>query len=293
MGGILLALTAYGVWGFIPIYFKSLSSFTPLGILAGRVCSACVLLVILLTCIGKGRVVWQHFCNRFVLSTLLVSACLLAANWLLFIVGVAQNEIRQCSLGYFISPLVTVCLGAILFREPLGTHHWWSLLFAFLGILGEVIRVQGVPWIALGLALSFAGYAVARRITTADSLTGLTVEVILMCPVAVVFLLVGTSHHQSLSIRDWYLMAGSGLVTAIPLVTYVAAARRITFVTLGFLQYIAPSLQLAVAVWVYGEPFPRERMVSFALIGLSVAIFLFGVLFIPNPTPHPNPAKSA
>jgi chloramphenicol-sensitive protein RarD len=274
--GLLFGVAAYGLWGLMPLYFRAVRDVAPLELLAHRVVWSVVFMAGLLTLLGRWPAVRACLAHRRTRWLLAASTVLIAANWFVFIYGVSIGQVVQNSLGYFINPLLNIVLGVLLFRERLRPAQWLGLALATVGLAYLVAARGEVPWLALGLATTFAGYGVLRKVAPVDSLVGLTVETLYLVPVAVVFLAVwGWQGYLALgahSLTVDVLLFAAGVVTAVPLLCFGAAARRLPLSTLGFLQYLAPTIQFLLAVLYLGEPFHFEQKVSFGLIWSALAI---------------------
>lgn len=291
--GLLYGVGAYGFWGMMPLYFKAVGETVgPWEFLAHRIVWCFLLLCLVLTLFRR----WTDF-GRVVRSPRLVtalaaSAVLVAVNWLIYIHGVSTRQIVQTSLGYFINPLFSVVLGLVFFRERLRSGQWLAVGFAAAGIVYMVLAAGEAPWIALGLALSFGLYGLMRKMTPVDGLIGLTVETLLLAPLAVSCLLWWASNDALSWGRQgaWgdTLVALSGVVTAIPLLCFGQAARRLPLSTLGFLQYLAPTAQFLLAVILYGELFERHKQIGFGFVWLALAVFTVDSLLR-----RPAPAAAA
>ncbi len=275
--GLAYGLAAYGLWGLMPLYFKEVGAVRPEEILAHRIVW-CVLLLAAVLTMGRR---WPDFarCLRSgrVLGLLVVSSLLVGFNWLVYLHGVATGRIAQASLGYFVNPLFSMLLGMAFFRERLRPWQWVAAMLAAAGVLYHVGALGETPWIALALMSSFGFYGLVRKVAPVDGLVGVTVETLVLLPAALVFLAwYAASGKASFGLNGWWvdgLLLASGAVTALPLLCFGEAARRLPLTTLGFLQYLAPSMQLALAVAVYKERFEAEHAVSFGLIWLGLAVF--------------------
>jgi chloramphenicol-sensitive protein RarD len=275
--GVLYGLAAYGLWGVVPVYFKAIATVPPAEVLAQRIVWSVAFLVLILTAFGRWAEVRDGLRSRPVLLRLLATTVLIALNWFAYIYGVSTGQIVQASLGYFVTPLVNVLFGLVFFRERLRPWQWAAVTLAAVGVVYLVARAGGVPWIALTLALSFGLYGLLRKQVPLDGLVCLAVETFLLLPAALGYLgwlwaegrLALGSGERS---RDWLLLA-SGVVTTVPLVCFGQAARRLRLTTLGFLQYLSPSLQLGLAVLVFGEGFGPTQAVSFGLIWAALALY--------------------
>jgi chloramphenicol-sensitive protein RarD len=273
--GLLYGIAAYGWWGLMPLYFKAVETVPPWQLLAQRVVWSLVLLALLLTLWRR----WPDF--RLCLQgprtfrLLCLSALLVGGNWYVYIYGVTHNRIIETSLGYFINPLLSVLLGMVFFRERLRRWQWVAVVLATLGVGYHIWVLKMLPWIALVLAASFGTYGLIRKVTPVDGLLALAVETLVLVPIALAYLAWEQAEGHAIFGRGWWvdgLVVASGVVTTVPLLCFGQAARRLPLSTLGFLQYLAPSMQLSLAVWCYGESF-REHVVSFGLIWAGLLIF--------------------
>jgi chloramphenicol-sensitive protein RarD len=217
--------------------------------------------------------IWQVAQSRRNLLLLSVGAVLIALNWLIFIYAVGSRQTLQASLGYFINPLVSIALGMIFLRERLRGWQWCAVLIALSAVISLVLRGAGFPWLAVSLACSFAFYGLVRKTVNVNSLHGLLVESVLLLPVAVGTLALLPRHQTSLSEPMFGLLSLSGILTAIPLLLFGAALRRLPLSAIGFLQYIGPTLQLLVALFVFHEPLDAARLTSFVLCWLALAVY--------------------
>jgi chloramphenicol-sensitive protein RarD len=275
--GLLYAVAAYTMWGLVPLYFKSVEC-PPKEIVAHRVLWSAAFLAAVLTSFGRWRDVWAAFRSRKTVLMLFVSAYLVAGNWYVYVYATDSGQITQASLGYFILPLVNVSAGIAFFGDRLRPAQAVALLIAAAGVVYLAVGLGELPWISLTLAVSFAVYGIVRKIVPVDGLVGLSVETVLLAPTAIVLLLVWESAGQVVfGHRDRQLdalIALSGVVTTVPLICFAQAVRRVSLVTVGVVQYLSPSLQLLVAVLVYGEPFATRHQVSFGLIWTGLAIYV-------------------
>ena len=264
------------MWGLFPVYFKLVASVPAAEVLAHRIVWSVLIAALLITALGRWRAVLAVLADRRTLATLALSAAAISVNWLVFIWAVGHDRVLESSLGYFINPLVSVALGVVVLGERLRRVQWLAVGLAALGVAWQVASVGSLPWVALTLAASFGGYGLLRKVVRADSLTGLFVETALLAPVALAALLAlglagGGAFRGTGVALDWTL-AASGVVTAAPLLLFVAGARRIRLSTLGLLQYLVPTGHLLLAVFAYGEPFALSRLVTFGLIWTALAL---------------------
>jgi len=271
--GAAYALAAYTFWGFAPIYFVWVNFAAPLEILAHRVVWSVPLLACLITLARQWSAV--RLLTPRQLGLLGVSSVLLSVNWLTFIYAIHQARITETSLGYFINPLVSIVLGALFLGERLRPLQWLAAGAAAVGVASELIALGQLPWLGLTLAFSFGFYGLLRKQLQIPSSVGLGVETLMVVPLAIAYLAYGGSA-DILPAREssQVLMLGlGGLVTVTPLVWFAAAAVRMPLTLLSFFQYLAPSLSLLLAVFVYAEPIASVRWLSFALIWMGLAVF--------------------
>ena len=280
--GVLCGFFAYLVWGSFPAFFKLLPAASPLEIVCHRIVWSAVFLLLLVLCQHQLGVLLATLAQGRVLIALCCSTVLIATNWFVFMLAVQGGEILQSSLGYFINPLLSALLGYAFLGERLSSWQYLSFLSAFAGVLYMIIGYGQVPWISLLLATSFGLYGLLRKVAKIDALIGLTVETLLLAPVAVGYLvylsITGEALFLSGSTSYNLLLPLAGVITAVPLLLFIVAARRLKLTTLGFMQYITPSLHFVLAVLVFCEPFSRDQLISFVLIWIGLAIYSFDVM---------------
>jgi len=275
MSGVYYALTAYIFWGVVPVYFKWVDHVSPWEILAHRVIWALILLLVILAWtrqLSELRIPLRQ------LPKLLLTSILLATNWLVFIYAVVNNNIAETALGYFINPLASVFLGVIILREYLRPLQWIAVAIAAAGILSQLVMFGRVPWIALALAFSFGFYGLFRKNLGLHAIGGLAIETMLVVPFAVAFL-AWSGWQGQLAFGDHLptdlLLVLGGFVTSFPLLCFAAAVKRLSLTTMGMFQYVAPSISLALAIFVYAESFDPGRAITFICIWIALAIFTF------------------
>jgi chloramphenicol-sensitive protein RarD len=279
--GFIYGIAAYSFWGFLPVYFKQLPNVPPIDVVAHRVLWSVPLLVTLLAFTGSLKGLWQAARQPRLLGLLAATAVLIAINWLLYIYAITNGHILAGSLGYYLNPLANVLLGRFVLREHLSRLQWVAVGLAAIGIAALAAGALGQLWISLGLCLSFASYGLLRKIAPVDSPTGLTVETLLLLPIATVWLIIGVAAGRPALGADGHdtaLLLASGLVTATPLLLFTAAARKLPYSTLGMLQFLAPTLQFLLAVFVYGEPFTRAHASAFGAIWLALALYVWALV---------------
>lgn len=274
--GVLYALAAYIIWGIAPIYFKSVSVVPPLEILAHRVLWSCVLLMVLLFISRQWHAVvavLKHPKQRLIL---IATSLLVACNWLIFIWSVANNRMLDASLGYYINPLFNIVLGMLFLGERFRRRQWLAIGLAGAGVAIQIIAFGSLPWIALSLASSFGLYGLLRKKVNLGALPGLFIETLWLLPVAVGFLLMSDSPSTTLGNNPWQLnglLLSAGVVTTLPLLAFAAAATRLRLSTIGFFQYIGPSMMFALAVGIYDEPLVLSKMITFGFIWCALVVF--------------------
>lgn len=275
--GVVCGVAAYLWWGLCPIYFKAVASVPTLQVLAHRVVWSVIFLAVLILIQKRRQVVAAVMHDPRTVLRLFLTTVLIANNWGLFIWAVANDELLQASMGYYINPLVNVLLGFVFLRERLRRAQTIAVVLAATGV-GYMIAGYGkVPWLALLLAFSFGFYGLLRKTTRVEPLAGLTVETALLGPLAVGFLIFeaarGVGVFGAESWRMDVLLALAGVITAVPLLWFVAAAKRMRYATLGLLLYLAPTGQFLLAVVAYGEPFTRDHLITFACIWTALIIY--------------------
>ncbi|NJM66085.1 MAG: EamA family transporter RarD [Acaryochloris sp. RU_4_1] len=271
--GIVYAILAYGTWGFFPVYWKLLGSVSALEILSHRMMWSGLLLLGILLIQKRWQDLSKLLSQPRQFLPLLGSASILAFNWGLYIYGVNSDRVIETSLGYFINPLISVLLGVIVLGERLQWGQWLAVLLAAAGVSYSVFAVGQVPWIALGLACSFGIYGLLRKVIVVQPLLGLAVETCLLTPVAMTYLLFHSSDRFGQSATITLLLIGCGVVTSFPLFCFNTAAQQLQLSTMGFLQYIAPSLQLGLGIWLYAEPFTTTNLIVFSCIWTALGLY--------------------
>ena len=275
--GIVYATLAYMAWGLFPLYFRQVAHVPALEVVVHRTVWSLVFVLAVLAVRrhwGWMRALWGQ---PRVLGAFAVSALLLSGNWLTYVWAVQNQHVVDASLGYFILPLVNVALGFVFLHERPRPGQWLAVAVAAAGVLWLAVQTGRVPWIALVLALSFGFYGLLRKVATLGALEGLALETLVLAPVAVVALGVWASQGQGALVHGdaatvgWLLVAGP--LTAVPLLLFAAGARRIPLATMGILQYISPSLQFALGVWLFREPFEPARLVGFVLIWTALLVY--------------------
>jgi chloramphenicol-sensitive protein RarD len=279
--GLAHGLAAYLVWGLSPVYFKALSKVPPLEILSHRVAWSVALLAAAVAASGSFGELRRSLASGRALVTLGATTVLISGNWLLYIWAVNSGHLLEASLGYFVNPLVNVLLGVIFLRERLSRPQGVAVTLAGAGVVWLLLGYGRFPWISLTLATSFGLYGLLRKSAGLGAVTGLLAETALLAPAALAYLGARAASGAGAFGAGWsvsLLLAAAGAITSVPLVWFALAVRRLKLSTMGVLQYVAPSLQFALAVWLYREPFTRTHLVTFALIWASLALYSWDAL---------------
>ena len=277
--GILLAIGAYTMWGIAPMYFKSIAQVSPLEILSHRVIWSFFLLAALLHFGRHWRSVYHIAKDKTKIAYLIASSMLIGGNWLIFIWAVNSNHMLDASLGYYINPLINVLLGMVFLGERLRKLQWFAVVLAACGVLVQLIVFGSVPVVAIALAMSFGFYGLLRKKVSVEAQTGLFIETLVMLPAAAIYLLFIASSPTSNMLDNPMqlntLLIAAGVITTLPLLCFTGAATRLKLSTLGFFQYIGPSLMFLLAVLIYGEPFTSDKAITFAFIWGALVVFSF------------------
>jgi chloramphenicol-sensitive protein RarD len=275
--GVVFAFAAYGLWGFLPLYFIILAPANAFEIVAWRIVCSLVFCAILLTVTRSWPAFLAIVRSRRLLLAMALAAVFIYVNWQVYVFGATTGHVVETSLGYFINPLVSVLLGVVVFSERLRTLQWTAVGIAAVAVAVLTVDYGRPPWIALTLALTFGLYGLMKKLVRTEAAPGLFVETALVALPAVAVLAVahssGTGTFGSAGTGHALLLVSSGVATAVPLLLFAAAARRIPLSTVGLLQYLTPSMQLAIGVFVYDEPMPPVRLAGFAIVWVALAVF--------------------
>lgn len=289
--GFLYGIAAYAWWGLIPLYFKATANVSPWEVLTHRVIWSLALLAALTALRGRWGLLVGLLRDRRTLATMSATMLLIATNWLVFIWAVANGRVLQASLGYFINPLVNVLLGRLFLGERLRPLQASAVVLAALAVAWLALGHGELPVISLVLALSFSLYGLLRKLARPDGTQGLTIETLLLAPAALAWLAWREAHGGTAFLHAWpgttLLLAAAGIVTALPLVWFAEAARRLRYGTVGFLQYITPTSQFLLAVAVFGEPFTRDHALTFVAIWAALGLYSWDALR--NAAPRRSP----
>lgn len=278
-GGLPFAISAYLIWGFVPLFFKLLSSVPPAEVLSQRIVWSlplCFLIMAFRRQIGEYLAALRDW---RVLRLLLVSSVLIALNWLVYIYSIFTDHVLAASLGYYLNPLVNVMLGMIFLGERLSRLQALAVVIAGIGVAILLAGALDTLWISLTLAFSFGTYGLIRKIVPVGSLPGLAIETTLLLPLSVAaagyYIWVGDGRGFGSEAGISWLLAAGGVVTAVPLLLFATAARRMSYAALGFVQYLAPSIAFLLSLFVFHEPLKPAQLVCFLLIWVSIAVFSF------------------
>ncbi|WP_447752894.1 EamA family transporter RarD [Sphingopyxis fribergensis] len=278
-GGLPYALGAYAIWGFVPLFFKLVSSVPPVEVLAQRIVWSlplCFVIMLFRRQIGEYLTALRDW---RVLRLLLASSILIALNWLVYIHAVFTDHVLAASLGYYLNPLVNVMLGMIFLGERLSRLQALAVVIAGIGVAILLAGALDTLWISLTLAFSFGTYGLIRKVVPVGSLPGLAIETTLLLPLSLAaagyYIWVGDGRGFGSGAEISWLLAAAGVVTAIPLLLFATAARRMSYAALGFVQYLAPSIAFLLSLFVFDEPLKSAQLICFLLIWASIAVFSF------------------
>ncbi len=275
--GLLYALGAFTIWGLFPLYLRELSSVPSFEVLLQRSVWSLVFVLGVLAALGRLGALREVFSQPRRVALFALSAVLLSFNWLIYLLAVQGGHVLDASLGYFMNPLVNVLLGVLVLKERLRPPQWLAVVLAALGVAWLTLMAGRPPWYALSLAFTFGLYGLMRKTATLGALEGLALETLLLAPIVVPALAWWTFANQGALLRGDAALTGlllvSGPLTALPLLFFAAAARRLPLATLGLVQYLSPTLQFLLAVWFFHEPFDRARLIGFVGIWAALAVY--------------------
>ncbi len=279
--GVIWGVSAYLIWGILPVYWKSLAHVSSTEILISRIVWAFILTIVLIVIMRNGRLLMQDLKGLWRSQkdfwSLFTASVLISGNWFLYIWAVNHDFLVQTSLGYYINPLVSVLLGIFFLKETLTSSQKMSFLMAFMGVVILTVSYGAFPWISFLLAISFAVYGLVKKQIELDPLRGLVIETFFMTPIALVFYMwffaKGEVALFQIDIKTDLLLVFTGIATALPLVFFAKGAQRMPMYMIGFLQYIAPTIMLFLGVVIYGETFGRIELFAFSFIWLALILF--------------------
>lgn len=274
--GLIFVFSAYALWGFFPIYFKFLHEAPALQIMAHRVTWSFIFLVLLIALRKEFSQIVKSFTKKIIL-TYTIAGILLAINWLTYVWGVNAGFVVETSLGYFINPLVSVVLAVVFLKEKLRKLQWIPVFLATIGVIYLAIDHGSLPWIALVLASTFGTYGLIKKVAPLPPIHGLTIETGAVLIPALLFLgfveFNGSAAFGHASPQTTFLLALSGIITAIPLILFASGAPKVPLTTIGILQYIAPTIQFLIGIFIYDEPFTRGQLIGFGIVWVALIIF--------------------
>jgi chloramphenicol-sensitive protein RarD len=282
--GLAFAIAAYALWGFLPIYFIALEPAGPIEIVGWRVLLSLVFCLLLLTVTRAWRPFMALVRDRRILFTMGLAGVLIFVNWSTYVYATLTGQVVEAALGYFINPIVTVFLGVLVLRERLNVTQWIAVGISIVAVIVLAIGYGQLPWIALVLAFSFGFYGLIKKRVgpKVDAVSGLTLETAWLAPLAVAQLVfvAMTSGLTMGTVSPWHsaLLLMAGVVTAIPLLLFAAASRRLPLIFMGFIQYFAPFIQFLVGVFILQEPMPPERWIGFGLVWLALLVLTFDLM---------------
>lgn len=276
--GVALGAGAHAIWGLLPLYFVVLIPAGPVEIVANRVLWSSVFCVLLLTVLRGWPRIRDIVRTPRVVWTLMVTALLIAINWLVYTYGAVSGQVMEASLGYFINPIVSVLLGVVFLRERLRPLQWTAIGIGIAAVIILAIGYGSAPWIALTLAFSFGVYGFLKKMVSAkvDALSSLSVETVLLMPVALSFIIwleiTGSSTMFTEGAGHFWALAASGIITVVPLFLFGAAASRLPLATVGLLQYLTPAIQFLLALFIFGEEMEFHRWIGYGLVWVGLLL---------------------
>ena len=275
--GVIYAIAAYTLWGVLPVYWKLIDSVFSMEILSNRIVWAFVFTIVIIGVTKQWEELKLIARDKKQMLYIFIASILIAFNWGVYIWAVNSDKIVDASLGYYINPLLAVALGVVIFKEKLSLLQGGALLIAFIGVIIKTLQYGKIPWISLGLAISFALYGATKKSIKANSIVGLTLETIMLTPAALAYIgvrqLSGVGAFQKEGIVVILLLMGAGIVTAVPLLLFASGARRLPMSVLGFTQYISPTISLVIGIFVYHEGFTAVDMVGFCFIWVALVMY--------------------
>lgn len=275
--GIIYAVAAYTLWGILPAYWKQIDRVFSMEILANRIVWALVFMLIIITITKKWGELKHIARYKGQMLYIFMASILITINWGLYIWAVNSDKIVDASLGYYINPLLAVALGVVIFKEKLSYWTGTALIVAFIGVIIKAIQYGKIPWISLGLAISFALYGAVKKSVEASSIIGLTLETAIITPAAAIYIALrhisGVGAFETQGTLIILLLVGGGVVTAVPLLFFASGAKRLPLSLIGFTQYISPTISLVIGVFVYNEGFTVVDMIAFCFIWAAITIY--------------------
>lgn len=277
--GVIYAIAAYVLWGILPVYWKLIDRVLPIEILANRIVWAFVFTVLIIAVTKQWNELKRIAKDKKQIFYIFIASILIAFNWGLYIWAVNSDKIVDASLGYYINPLLAVLLGVIIFKEKLSYWTWASLAVAAIGVLIKTVQYGKIPWISLGLAISFALYGAIKKSVKANAIVGLTLETAMLTPLAAIYIMSrqvsGIGAFRAEGTLVILLLMGAGVITAVPLLLFASSTKKLPLSLIGFTQYISPTISLIIGVFVYHESFEAVDMIAFCVIWAALVIYSF------------------
>lgn len=280
--GLVLAVATYVMWGFLPLFMKQLAHVPPSEVIAHRVLWSLPIALAVLLWQGRWPEVLQALRRPRLLVMAMITAALISVNWMIYVWAVGNNHALDAALGYYINPLFSILVGALLLRERMSRAQKLAIALAALAVVVLTVQLGRLPLVALGLTLTWGVYAYCKKSLPLGPTQGFTLEVLLLTPMALAYVIWltagGQSHFAAGSLSDTLLLIGCGPVTAVPLICYATAAKQLRLSTIGILQYIAPTMIFVTAVLIFAEPFGAAQMIAFPMIWAALAIYTLSML---------------
>lgn len=277
--GLLYVISAYVLWGVLPIYWKFVDSVSPMEILCNRIVWAFIFTILIIMVTKQWKELKLIVKDKKQMFYIFIASILIAINWGLYIWAVNSNRIVDASLGYYINPLLAVLLGVVIFKEKLSTYAGAALFIALVGVIIKTVQYGKIPWVSLGLAVSFGLYGALKKSVKASSIVGLTLETAMLTPIAAAYMtfrhISGVGAFKTEGTLVIGLLIGAGVVTAIPLLLFASSARRLPLSLIGFTQYISPTISLIIGVFMYKEGFKVADMIAFGFIWAALILYTF------------------
>lgn len=278
--GLILGICAYGAWGLMPLYFSMVRDVPPIEMLFQRVIWSFLFLIVLLIALGKFSSFASLWMKPRLVAVLALTAFLISCNWLLYIISASTRQIQQASVGYYLSPLLSVLLGRMVLLEPMRTSQWVSFFMALSGAMLLTMSIGRLPVLALGLAATFSLYGLFRKMAPVDAVIGLAAETAILFPIGLggILTLGGGGFISGIETGLSAWVAASGVITIVPLLLFIASSRRIPLVLIGFFQYLSPTIQFLLAVFVLREDWDHSRFHGYLLIWAGLILFSIDAL---------------
>ncbi|GAB3057820.1 EamA family transporter RarD [Salinicoccus sesuvii] len=279
--GVLFALGAYVIWGFLPIYWKQVEDISSFEIIAHRVFWSFIFMIIFIFATNRMHLFRKDlkfiFKEKKKIVALFAASVIITSNWLMYIIAVNNGHILDASLGYYINPLISIMIGFVVLGERFSKLQWGAILIVFIGVTYLAVGLGSAPWISLYLALSFSIYGLIKKVINMDAVFALAVETFVLAPFALIYILfVEGSGNGSFGVNsDSLIMIGTGIITVIPLLLFSLGAQRIRLSLIGILQYFAPTIMLLIGVFMYGEAFTEIHTVAYIFIWGGLALYTF------------------